>query len=138
MDGDGEPGVSTPPTTPPTTPAPTSVKEYVLLVPRLARLVWRLSRDPRVPARTKAVTFMLAGYLLSPVDLIPDPIPGVGHVDDLVILAFALDQILNRVPVEVVREHWDGDEDVLEVVRHILDIATAYVPGWLKKRFSSS
>ncbi len=128
-------------TTPPSDgppPTPTSLKEYVLLVPRLARLVWKLSRDPRVPARTKATMFVLAGYLLSPIDLIPDPIPGVGHVDDLVILAFALDQILNRVPDEVVREHWDGDEDVLEVVRHILDIATAYVPGWLKKRFSSS
>lgn len=120
------------------TPVPTSLKEYVLLVPRLARLVWKLSRDPRVPARTKATMFLLAGYLLSPVDIVPDFVPGIGHVDDLVILAFALDQILNRVPDEVVLDHWDGDEDVLEVVRHILDIATAHVPGWLKKRFSQS
>lgn len=119
------------------TPAPTSLKEYALLVPRLARLVWRLSRDPRVPARTKATMFLIAGYLLSPVDVIPDFVPGVGHVDDLVILAFALDQMLNRIPKEIVLEHWDGDEDVLEVVRQILDISTAYVPGWLKKRFSS-
>ncbi|MDQ4125996.1 MAG: YkvA family protein [Actinomycetota bacterium] len=122
----------------PVKPDQTSLKEYVLLVPRLARLVWRLSRDPRVPARTKAATFLLAGYLLSPVDVIPDFIPGIGHVDDLVLLAFALDQILNRVPDEVVLDHWDGDEDVLQVVRQILDISTAYVPGWLKKRFSSS
>ena len=134
--------MSTPPVKPPSPgpdrPAPTSLKEYALLVPRLARLVWRLSRDPRVPARTKATMFILAGYLVSPVDVIPDFLPGIGHVDDLVILAFALDQILNRVPDEVVLDHWDGDEDVLEVVRHILDISTAYMPGWLKKRFSSS
>jgi uncharacterized membrane protein YkvA (DUF1232 family) len=121
----------------PLKPAPTSLKEYALLVPRLARLVWRLSRDPRVPARTKATLFIVAGYLVSPVDVVPDFIPGIGQLDDLVILAFALDQMLNRVPDEVVREHWDGDEDVLEVVRQILDISTAYVPGWLKKRFSS-
>ncbi|HEX2059040.1 MAG TPA: DUF1232 domain-containing protein [Actinomycetota bacterium] len=119
-------------------PAPTSLKEYALLVPRLVRLLWRLSRDPRVPARTKATLFLLGGYLLSPVDVIPDFVPGVGHVDDLVLLAFALDQMLNRVPEEVVLDHWDGDEDVLEVVRQILDISTSYVPGWLKKRFSSS
>lgn len=81
--------------------------------------------------------FIIAGYLVSPVDVVPDFIPGIGQIDDLVILAFALDQMLNRVPDEVVREHWDGDEDVLEVVRQILDISTAYVPGWLKKRFSS-
>jgi uncharacterized membrane protein YkvA (DUF1232 family) len=117
-------------------PVPTSLKEYALLVPRLGRLVWRLSRDPRVPARTKATMFLVAGYLLSPVDIVPDFIPGIGHVDDLVILAFALDQMLNRIPDEVVRDHWDGDEDVLEIVRQILDISTAYVPGWLKKRFS--
>jgi uncharacterized membrane protein YkvA (DUF1232 family) len=118
-------------------PAPTSLKEYALLVPRLARLVWRLSRDPRVPARSKATLFIIAGYLVSPVDVVPDFIPGIGQLDDLVILAFALDQMLNRVPDEVVRDHWDGDEDVLEVVRQVLDISTAYVPGWLKKRFSS-
>lgn len=116
---------------------PTSLREYALLVPRLARLVWRLSRDPRVPARTKATLFIIAGYLVSPVDFVPDFVPGIGQLDDLVVLAFALDQMLNRVPDEVVREHWDGDEDVLDVVRQILDISTAYVPGWLKKRFSS-
>lgn len=127
---------SLPPAPPNATP--TSLKEYALLVPRLARLLWRLSRDPRVPARAKATLFILAGYLLSPVDVVPDFIPGIGHVDDLVILAFALDQMLNRIPEEVVLEHWDGDEDVLEVVRQILDISTAYVPGWLKKRFLQS
>ena len=121
----------------PAGPRPTSLKEYALLVPRLARLVWRLSRDPRVPPRTKATLFIIAGYLVSPIDVVPDFLAGIGQIDDLIILAFALDQMLNRVPEEVVLEHWDGGEDVLQVVRQILDISTAYVPGWLKKRFSS-
>jgi len=116
-------------------PAQTRLSEYVLLVPRLARLLWKLARDPRVPARSKATLFLLAGYLLSPVDVIPDFIPGLGHADDLFMVAFALDQVLNRVPDHVVREHWGGDEDVLDVLRQILDISTAYVPGWVKKRF---
>lgn len=117
---------------------PTGLKEYALLAPRLVKLVWRLARDPRVPARSKATLFVLVGYLASPVDLIPDFIPGLGQLDDIVIAAFALDHILNRVPDHVVREHWDGDEDVLEVVREVLDISTGFVPGWLKKRLSSS
>jgi uncharacterized membrane protein YkvA (DUF1232 family) len=80
---------------------------------------------------------VLGGYLAFPLDVIPDFIPGIGQIDDLVMIAFALDQMLNRVPDEVVREHWEGDEDVLQVLREILDITTAFVPGWLKKRFAS-
>ena len=114
----------------------TKLKEYALLVPRLVKLLWRLARDPRVPARTKATLFIIAGYLATPIDLIPDFVPVVGQLDDLVIVAFVLDQMLNRVPPEIVREHWDGDGDILEVVQEILDISTAFVPGWLKKRFA--
>lgn len=119
-------------------PPQTSLREYALLAPRLVKLVWRLARDPRVPARSKAVLFLIAGYLVSPVDLIPDFLPGLGQLDDLVVAAFALDQILNRVPDEVVRQHWDGDEDVLDVVRHVLDISTAFVPSWLKRRLPTA
>ncbi len=116
-------------------PEGTRLREYALLLPRLAKLVWRLARDPRVPARSKAMLFVLGGYLVSPVDVIPDFLPGLGQIDDVVIIAFALDQILNRVPEQVVFDHWEGDEDVLQVVREVLDIATAFVPGWLKSRF---
>jgi uncharacterized membrane protein YkvA (DUF1232 family) len=115
----------------------TDLKEYALLLPRLMKLLWRLTRDPRVPARSKAMLVILAGYLASPIDLIPDFIPGAGQVDDLVIAAIALDQMLNRVPEDVVRSHWDGDGDVLEIVREVLAISTSFVPGWLKKRLPS-
>ena len=115
-------------------PPQTDLKEYLFLAPRLIKLVWRLTRDPRVPARSKATLILLGAYLVSPIDLIPDAIPGLGQLDDLFIVAFALDQILNRIPDEVVLDHWDGEEDVLQVVRQILDISTGMVPGWLKKR----
>ena len=117
--------------------AQTDLKEYLWLAPRLIQLVYRLMRDPRVPTRAKATLFVLAAYLATPIDIIPDFIPGLGQLDDLIIAAFALDQILNRVPDEVVREHWEGDEDILQLTRDILDIATAFVPKWLKNRFSA-
>jgi uncharacterized membrane protein YkvA (DUF1232 family) len=116
----------------------TELKEYLLLLPRLVKLIWRLARDPRVPARSKAMLMMLGGYVLSPIDLIPDFIPGLGQLDDVVIAAFALDQILNRVPEHIVREHWEGDEDVLQLVREILDISTAFMPNWLKSRLGAN
>ena len=116
-------------------PNKTDLKEYALLLPRLLRLVWNLARDPRVPARSKALLFMAGGYIASPVDVLPDFIPGVGQLDDLVLLAFVLDRIINRVPPEVVAEHWTGDQDVLDVIRQILDITTSFLPPWLKNRF---
>lgn len=120
----------------PSRPPQTSLKEYALLLPRLLKLVWSLARDPRVPARSKAVLVVLAAYLASPVDLIPDFLPGIGQLDDIAVIAFALDQMVNRVDADIVREHWDGDKDILELVQEILDISTGFLPGWLKKRFS--
>ncbi|MGH2754918.1 MAG: YkvA family protein [Actinomycetota bacterium] len=118
-------------------PPQTDLKEFILLGPRLIKLLWKLTRDPRVPARAKATLLILGAYLVSPIDLIPDVLPGLGQLDDLFIAAFALDQILNRVPDEVVLDHWDGEEDVLQIVRQILDISTGMVPGWLKNRLGS-
>jgi uncharacterized membrane protein YkvA (DUF1232 family) len=117
-------------------PRQTKLREYALLAPRLVKLLWRLARDPRVPARNKAVMFFVAGYLASPVDLLPDFLPGIGQIDDLILAALALDQMLNRIPESIVREHWEGDEDVLAVVREILDVTTGFLPGWLKARLA--
>ncbi len=111
----------------------TTLKEYALIAPRLVKLMVRLMRDPRVPPRIKAVLVLVAGYLASPIDVIPDMVPGVGQLDDVVIVAFALDYMLNQVPVEILREHWDGDEDVLELIRNIAEIAGSLVPRWLKR-----
>lgn len=116
---------------------PTNLREYALLAPRMAKLIARLVRDPRVPARNKATLVFVAAYLVSPIDLIPSFITGLGQLDDIVIAALALDQLLNDVPEEIVREHWDGDHDLLELVREVLDISTSFVPGPLKRLFSS-
>ena len=111
------------------------LRHYARFVPAFGVLIYRLMRDPRVPARTKATLLVAAGYVVSPVDFIPDWILGLGRFDDLIVAAFALDQILNRVPEQVVLEHWDGDEDVLRLVREILDIATGFMPASIRRRF---
>jgi uncharacterized membrane protein YkvA (DUF1232 family) len=111
----------------------TSFKEYALLAPRLIKLLVRLMRDPRVQPRSKALLLVTVGYLVSPIDVIPDMVPGVGQLDDIIIVAFALDHLLNRIPEELVQEHWDGDEDILEVVRHVVEIGAGLVPTWIKR-----
>lgn len=111
--------------------------ELARSVPNLAKLVARLARDERVPARNKATLVVVGAYLVSPVDLVPAIVPGLGQLDDLVIAVLALDQLLNDVPAEVVREHWDGSEDVLELIQETLRLVTGFVPARVRRLFSS-
>ncbi len=73
---------------------------------RQSRLAWRLLRDSRVPGWVKAIPIAGLLYLLSPIDLIPGfALPGLGQVDDLVLLLLALKTFVDLSPPGVVREH---------------------------------
>lgn len=102
-------------------------------LPNLAKLLWRLLRDPRVPRRTKLVVGGAVAYAASPVDLVPDFIPVVGVADDMLVLAFAVHHIVEVAGEEIVLEHWDGSRDLLELVRSILDVASDFVPARLRR-----
>lgn len=69
------------------------------------RLTWRLVRDPRVPVWTKAIPFVAIAYILSPLDLIPDVIIGLGQLDDLGILLGGMRLMESFVPEYIVAEH---------------------------------
>ncbi len=74
------------------------------------RLVYRLLREPRVPALTKALPVLALLYLVSPVDLVPDLIPVLGQLDDLTVL-LTLTQIFRRVvPPRLVAYHQSAVE----------------------------
>jgi uncharacterized membrane protein YkvA (DUF1232 family) len=85
-------------------------------VPDVVVLLGRLVRDDRVPARSKLLLFALAGYLVLPVDLIPDFLPVVGQLDDALVVAFALRAILRRAGPDLVAEHWPGSTESLGAV----------------------
>ena len=73
---------------------------------RQARLAWRLFNDGRVPGWVKFIPLAGLLYLLSPIDLIPDlMLPGLGEVDDVVILLLALKMFVDLSPPGIVREH---------------------------------
>ena len=75
----------------------TWLKETLLALPRIAVLIPNLMSDRRVPARTKAALAGLAVYLVSPWDIIPDFIPGLGQLDGVVVMLLFVDGILNKV-----------------------------------------
>lgn len=102
-------------------------------VPNLAKLLWRLLRDPRVPRRTKLVVGAAMAYVASPIDLIPEFVPVIGLADDLLLMTFAVHHLVETAGEDVVLEHWDGSRDLLELIRSVLDVASDFVPARLKR-----
>lgn len=84
---------------------PKEALEMMRRMPSYARLIWALARDPRVPTQQKLVLGAIAGYLVFPIDIIPDFIPVIGQLDDLGVLIFGLDFFIRNAPKEVVEEH---------------------------------
>jgi uncharacterized membrane protein YkvA (DUF1232 family) len=72
---------------------------------RKAALIWRMARDPNVPLTAKSVLPVLVAYLAMPLDIIPDFIPVLGQLDDLVIVAAGLSLFLWLTPRPVVEAH---------------------------------
>jgi uncharacterized membrane protein YkvA (DUF1232 family) len=84
------------------------------LLPNLIRLFKGLIRDPRVSRRSKALLFLGAAWIASPIDLIPEFIPVLGPLDDAVVAALILRHLIRSSGREVVAEHWRGDPATLE------------------------
>jgi uncharacterized membrane protein YkvA (DUF1232 family) len=110
--------------------------DLVTTLPNLVKLLARLVRDPRVPRRSKMVVGAALAYVVSPLDLLPEFIPVVGFADDALLVAFALNHLVNVAGEEVVLEHWDGPRDLLEMIRSVLDVASDLVPVKVRKLFS--
>jgi uncharacterized membrane protein YkvA (DUF1232 family) len=80
------------------------LKRNLSRIPLLVNLAWGLFRDSRVPLSIKAGLLGVLVYVASPIDVIPDFIPGIGMVDDLVLLLAALEMFTRWAPAEVVEE----------------------------------
>ena len=70
-----------------------------------ARLFWHLLKDQRVPGWVKLIPLAGAAYLIWPIDIISDLVPGLGQLDDLGVLLLSFKFFIDLSPVEVVREH---------------------------------
>jgi uncharacterized membrane protein YkvA (DUF1232 family) len=97
----------------------TDARAVAGFVPDCLVLCRRLLADSRVPRRHKALLAGLVGYLASPLDLIPDFIPVIGQLDDVLIAAVVLRTLRRGVKRSVVRQHWPGPPQSLRVVERI-------------------
>jgi uncharacterized membrane protein YkvA (DUF1232 family) len=90
------------------------LKELAGFLPACVTLVRRLRADPRVPWQAKAAVIVAGLWVLSPIDLLPEFLPVIGPLDDVVVVALALRYAARRVPREVLLEAWPGEPRLLE------------------------
>lgn len=93
------------------------------LIPDLVRLVRSLLGDPATPRPVKVALGGVLIYLLSPIDLIPDFIPGLGSVDDLAFAALVLRWAGRRVGEGQIRRHWAGSEAGFDLLLRLLGVS---------------
>ncbi len=99
-----------------------SLADLLLLLPDLAVLLFRLARDPRVPIGAKLIAGLGVGYVLSPIELLPEVILGpIGLIDDLLVVGTALSRLLKSVHPDVVRFHWAGQGDALDAIHRVTE-----------------
>jgi uncharacterized membrane protein YkvA (DUF1232 family) len=102
--------------------------EYLLLVPDVFILLWRLVNDGRVSGKSKVLLGSGLAYYIFPIDLIPEAFVGpIGYLDDLVFGVFILNRILGETDAAVLRDHWPGSEDVLAIITKVLGAAESLV-----------
>ena len=93
---------------------PGLLRDLASIVPDCVTAIRRLRRDPRVPRRAKVVVALAGLWLLSPFDLLPEFLPVLGPLDDVLVVALALRYAARQVPREVLVAAWPGERRLLE------------------------
>ena len=84
-------------------------KDLAAFLPSCATMLRTLRRDPRVPRRAKIAVAIAAIWVISPIDLIPEFLPVIGPLDDIVVVALALRYAGRQVPRAVILGAWPGN-----------------------------
>ena len=93
---------------------PGLAQDLARILPDCVTTVRRLRRDPRVPRSAKIAVAVAALWVLSPIDLIPEFLPVIGPVDDVIVVALALRYAGRRVPRDVLLAAWPGKPDLIQ------------------------
>jgi uncharacterized membrane protein YkvA (DUF1232 family) len=91
-------------------PREAGLRELVRLVPDLLRLSRSLLSDPGVPPGVKVALWGLAAWLVNPVDLVPEVVPVIGPLDDVVVAVLVLRYVRRRLGDEELRRRWAGTD----------------------------
>lgn len=101
---------------------PGLLRDVAAFLPACVTAARRLRRDPRVPRRAKVALLVALVWVISPIDLIPEFLPVIGPLDDVVVVALAFRYAARQVPRDVLLDAWPGDRRIIE---RLLGSATA-------------
>ena len=119
------------------------LKDWARVIKRDVHALYLASRDPRVPWYAKVMAVIVAGYALSPIDLIPDFIPVLGYLDDVILLPLGILLVIRMIPPEIMAEHRDlaaaaEDRPVSRTAAGVIAciwVASIALCGWLTYRY---
>ncbi len=117
------------------------MRQWAGAIKRDVHALYLASRDPRVPWYAKALAVVVAGYALSPIDLIPDFIPGLGYLDDVILVPLGILAVVKLIPPGVMAEHRERataqDRPVSRTAGIVIGciwVASIALFGWLAYR----
>jgi uncharacterized membrane protein YkvA (DUF1232 family) len=93
---------------------PGTAKDLATVLPACLTTVRKLRKDPRVPRLVKIAVIVAAAWVISPIDLIPEFLPVIGPLDDVVVVALVLRFAARRIPHEAIREAWPADPTLID------------------------
>jgi uncharacterized membrane protein YkvA (DUF1232 family) len=93
---------------------PGILRDLAAFIPDCVTTVRRLRKDPRVPRRAKIAVIIAGLWVASPIDLIPEFIPVIGPLDDIVVVALCLRYAGRQVPRDVLLAAWAGEPRLIE------------------------
>jgi uncharacterized membrane protein YkvA (DUF1232 family) len=91
-----------------------TAKELARFLPACVTTVRTLRSDPAVPRRAKVALAVAGLWVLSPIDLIPEFLPVIGPLDDVVVVALAFRYAARQIPRDVLLDAWPGDRRIIE------------------------
>lgn len=92
---------------------PGLARELVMFLPACATTMRRLRRNPAVPRSARWMTVLALIWVISPIDLIPEFLPVIGPLDDVVVVALVLRFVARRIPSDVLFAAWPGEPRLL-------------------------
>src|SRR5436305_15151747 len=104
------------------------MKNLLMFLPNMVILCGRLMVDKRVPRAERALFAAAVIYAIMPFDFIPDMIPFVGQIDDLFLISLTLLRLIDRTDDVIVREHWRGGGDIVQLAESAAAIAPLLMP----------
>ena len=106
-------------------PESDTLREGMRLLPDTLRLVRRLASDRSVPPSARVLVWLLLGYLVLPIDLVPDFLPVIGYADDLILTVLVLRYVVRQAGHKTLEDHWPGTAEGLTTLRALVRLPVA-------------